>query len=151
MASYSAEAVSSASTFAAQLTKVPGTWRVTSDGFRVIGGALLSEQYSFTAPGRHPADLPGVTVSPGRGSCYFYPGGQSQHQVIDGHQVVVNTIPAADGRPTTHQVCVPDANGLFIFISVDSNKPAISPVILFGHMKLLGTNPAGWSARPLGG
>ena len=137
--------------FAAQLTKVPATWRVTSDNFGVTGGALLSEQYTFTARGSNPADLPGVTVLPRHGSCYFYPGGQSRHQVINGYRVVVNTIPAADGRPATYQVCVPDAKGLFIFISVDGDKPLISPVTLFRHMKLLGTDPADWSTQPLAG
>jgi hypothetical protein len=137
--------------FAAQLTKVPATWRVSSDSFQVTGRALLSEQYTFTARGIDAADLPSVTISPGRTHCYFYPYGQSRHAVVNGYHVVVNTIPAARGNPTTHQVCVPEAKGLFVFISVNGGKPVVSPVTLFRHMKLLGTNPIDWSTQPLAG
>ncbi len=136
--------------FAAQLTGVPATWRISSDTVRQVGGTELAYQYFFAATGSNPADLPFMTVSPGRGSCYFYPAGQSVHRVISGYHVVVNTIPAARGNPTTYQLCAPDADGLFVFISVDGAQPVIYPVTLFRHMKLFGTNPAAWSTQPTG-
>jgi hypothetical protein len=72
------------------------------------------------------------------------------HRVINGHRVVVNRIPAADGRPTTYQVCAPDVSGLSLFISVDGGHPVITPVTLFRHLRALGTNPANWSVAPTG-
>jgi len=134
--------------FAAQLGAVPTTWRITNVAFRQVSGAALAYEYSFAAHGSNSADLPFVTVSLGRGSCYFYPDGQSVHSAINGYDLVVNTILAARGNPTVFQVCVPDADGLFIFISVDGGKPVIQPLTLFSHMKLLGTNPANWVTQP---
>jgi hypothetical protein len=134
--------------FAAQLTGVPATWRISNVAYRPASGTEMAYQYLFAAAGTNPLDLPLMTVSPGRGSCYFYPDGQSVHRVINGYPVVVNTIAAARGNPTVYQVCVPDADGLSIFISVDGGKPVIQPVTLFRHMRLLGTNPASWVTQP---
>jgi len=36
-----------------------------------------------------------------------------------------------------------------VFISMDGGHPVISPVTLFRHMKLLGTDPADWSVDPI--
>jgi hypothetical protein len=135
--------------FAAQLSDVPRTWQATAGHFVVERGALLGQQFDFIARGSNPADLPSMTTSLGRGSCYFYPDGQSARRLINGYRVVVNTIAAADGRPATNQVCVADADGLNVFISVDGGHPVISPVTLFRHMKLLGTDPASWSVDPI--
>ncbi|HTX86202.1 MAG TPA: hypothetical protein VME44_28780 [Streptosporangiaceae bacterium] len=135
--------------FAAQLSNLPRTWQATAGHFVVERGVLLGKQYAFTARGSNPADLPSMTTSLGRGSCYFYPGGQSARRMINGYRVVVNTIAAADGRPATDQVCVADADGLNVFISVDGGHPVISPVTLFRHMKLLGADPANWTADPI--
>lgn len=134
--------------FAAQFTEVPATWRISSDSFRPVSGTEQAYQYLFVAAGSNPLDLPFVTVSLGKGSCYFYPGGQSVHRVIDGYHVVVNSIPAARGNPTSYQVCAPDADGLFVFISVNGGRPVIGPVALFRHLRLLGTDPARWVTRP---
>jgi len=136
--------------FAAQLTGVPPTWRISTDTFRQVSGMKLAYQYSFAAAGSNPRDLPMITLSAGSGTCYFYPAGQSVRDVINDDHVVVNTIPAARGNPTVYQVCVPDANGLFVFISVIGGNPVIDPVTLFRHMKLLGTSPASWVTQPTG-
>ncbi len=136
--------------FAAQLANVPESWEVTTSSFQVARGALLATEVVFGAAGSNSADLPSVTTSIGYSACYFYPGGQSVHRVINGHRVVVNRIPAADGRPTTYQVCAPDVSGLSLFISVDGGHPVITPVTLFRHLRALGTNPANWSAAPTG-
>jgi hypothetical protein len=120
-----------------------------ADHFVVERGALLDQQYTFTARRSNPADLPSMTTSLGQGSCYFYPDGQSARQVINGYRVVVNTIAAADGRPATYQVCAADAYGLNVFNSVDGDHPVIAPVTLFRHLKLLGTDAANWTADPI--
>jgi hypothetical protein len=39
--------------------------------------------------------------------------------------------------------------GLHVFISVDGGHPVITPVTLFRHMKLLGTDSARWTTDPI--
>ena len=134
--------------FAVQLTRVPKKWHVSTAYFLASSGVLVDDQETFTATGSNPADLPFVTTQLGRGSCYFYPDGQSRHEVINGYRVVVNTIPAADGRPPTYQVCAPNVNGLFVFLSVDGSRPVITPVTLFRHLRVLGASPADWVTSP---
>jgi len=134
--------------FAVQLTRVPKTWRVSTAFYQISGGVPVDNQATFAAAGSNPADLPFVTTQLSPGSCYFYPDGQSKHQVINGYRVVVNTIPAADGRPPTYQVCAPDVNGLSVFISVDGSRPVIAPVTLFRHLRVLGASPADWVTSP---
>jgi hypothetical protein len=134
--------------FAVQLTRVPEKWRVSTTFYQISGGVPVDDQATFAAAGSNPADLPFVTTQLSPGSCYFYPDGQSKHEVINGYRVVVNTIPAADGRPPTYQVCAPDVNGLFVFISVAGSRPVITPVTLFRHLRVLGASPADWVTSP---
>jgi hypothetical protein len=136
--------------FAAQLTKVPASWRVAIDSFEVANRRLLATEATFAANGSESDDLPFVTTSTAHSACYFYPGGQSVRRMINGYRIVVNTIRDADSRRATYQVCAPDVNGLFLFISVDGLRPVITPVTLFRHLRALGTNPANWSAAPTG-
>jgi hypothetical protein len=144
--------------FAAQLTRVPANWHVSSVSFGWTNGVMRATGYSVTkgslrigaGDGVVETDLPSITTDLRPGSCYFYPGGQSVHRVINGYRAVVNTIPAQRGGSLTRQVCVPNANGLLIFVSVIGPHPAIDPVTLFQHMKVLGTNPADWTMLPIG-
>ena len=39
--------------------------------------------------------------------------------------------------------------GLFVFISVISDRPAVMPTTLFRHLRVLGTNPADWVTSPV--
>jgi hypothetical protein len=134
--------------FAAQLGNVPDTWQATASHFVVERGVLLAQQYTFSAQRSNPGDLPLMTTSLGGGSCYFYPDGQSVRRTINGYHVVVTTIAAAAGRPANYQLCAADADGLHVFISADGGHPVITPVTLFRHMKLLGTDPANWTTDP---
>jgi hypothetical protein len=144
--------------FAAELTKVPAHWQVSSVSFDRTNGVMGATGYSVTegslsiaaGGGVAVSDLPSVSTFIGQGRCYFYPAGQSVHQVINGYRAVVTRIPPQRGNPLTSQVCVPNANGLFIFVSVIGSHPAIDPVTLFRHMKLLGANPASWTTQPIG-
>jgi hypothetical protein len=144
--------------FPAQLTRVPADWQVSSVAFGRVNGVLSATAYSVTAGsvvtgsgnGVTGTDLPDITILTRTGDCAFYNGGQSVHRLINGYASVVNTIPPQRGDPLTSQVCVSNANGLFIIVSVSGSHPVIDPVTLFRHMKLLGTDPANWTTRPFG-
>ena len=111
----------------------------------------LAQQFSFTRKAGSSTRLPMITTTLGRGSCYFYPGGQSVHRVIKGYHVVVTTIPAVGGGlPPSYQLCAPDADGLSIFIAINATHPVQAPATIFRNLKLLGTNPANWSTQPIG-
>jgi hypothetical protein len=143
--------------FAIQLTKTPPDWQVSSVTFGRGGGVLAASGYSVTKgsidipPGDGYAsdNMPIISTLLRKGTCYFYPGGQSVRRVIDGYQATVNEFPAAAGRPPTYQVCVGNAGGLWAFITVAGRHPAAKPVTIFKHMKILGTNPANWTTKPL--
>jgi hypothetical protein len=87
----------------------------------------------------------------GGGTCYFYPDGQSRHEVINGYRVIVNRLPGKDASPPAQQVCAAHAAGLSLFYSTYGRAASPNAVSLFAHhTRLLGTNPAGWTTRPLG-
>jgi hypothetical protein len=132
--------------FAVQLTAVPRSWQLGSLSYGSVGGVLLAQQ-EYVA-GQRAEHVPFLTVTLSSPSCYFYPGGQSRRAVVAGHRVTVTTIPAADGRLSTHQLCARDVRGLFLFISV-LGKPAVTPATLFTHLRVLGADPADWASTPV--
>lgn len=134
--------------FPAQLTGLPSAVRVASVYFVAAAGVLRASQYSLTGSG-----AANITTDPAtpRGSCYFYPDGQSRRETINGYQVVVNHINAVRGNPPIQQICAADADGLMVFISTYGTNPAPDAIAIFtSHMRLLGTNPANWTTQPLG-
>ena len=78
-------------------------------------------------------------------SCYFYPGGQSQHRTINGIKVVVTRL-----DPATFQVCAAHAHGLSVFISTYGNESPRAVSIFRDHLRILGPDPSRWTAHPLG-
>jgi hypothetical protein len=135
--------------FPVQLTGVPPAWRLAFVHFVADAGVLRASQYALTGVG---APSPSFTTDPATAgsSCYHYPDGQSARQTINGYQVTVNHLPASNGRSAVQQVCAPSADGLAVFVSTygsDASPDAVS--IFSGHMRLLGTNPANWTTKPL--
>jgi hypothetical protein len=147
--------------FALQLTTAPAAWQVSATSFVRQGGALLAEAFSVTSgdavlpagAGSDAANLPFVSLgAPSANGCPFYPGGQSVRRVINGYRVVVNEIPGTTGPQSSvpsYQVCAKNADGFQVFIGTNGWHPVVAPVTLFEHMRLLGTNPANWTTRPL--
>jgi hypothetical protein len=134
--------------FAAQLTGLPSAWKVDYVYFVRDAGVLRASQYTLSAG---PAS-PFFTVDPAtrRSSCYFYPDGQSAHRVIDGYRVTVNHIKSSRGNPPIQQVCAADADGLAVFVSTYGKNASPNAISIFAnHMRLLGTNPADWTTRPV--
>jgi hypothetical protein len=138
--------------FPAQLTGMPAAWRLAFVHFAADAGVLRASQYALAGTGaRFPA--PSFTTDPaGAGSsCYYYPDGQSARQTINGYRVTVNHLPASNGRPPVQQVCAPSADGLMVFVSTYGRGASPDAVRIFrDHMRLLGTNPANWTTKPLG-
>ena len=146
--------------FPAQLTGVPGRWRVSSVYYRPDGAVLRASQYSVTAgavvlgagSGEFQPNIPFFTVDPAtsKSSCYQYPGGKSVHEVIDGYPVTVTQLPSTNGNPPGQYLCATNADGLAVFIGENGTHPALGVVALFAHhLRLLGANPAKWTTTPI--
>jgi hypothetical protein len=138
--------------YPAQLFNVPAGWMLGYVYFAADAGVLRASQYSLTGPGVS-VPTPFFTTDPATASssCYFYPGGQSAHQTINGYRVTVNHLPASNGNAPVQQVCAADADGLFVFVSTYGRHASPDAINIFRrHMRLLGTNPADWTTEPLG-
>jgi hypothetical protein len=140
--------------YPAQLVNMPAGWTLAYVHFAADAGVLRASQYQLTGPGTGPgSDSPGFTTDPATAasSCYYYPDGQSARQTINGYRVTVNHIPASDGRAPVQQVCAANADGLMVFVSTYGRHASPNAISIFRrHMRLLGTNPAGWTSKPLG-
>ena len=147
--------------FPVQLTGMPGRWQISSVYFRADAGVLRASQYSVTAgaakldpgSGEFAFGAPFFSTDPAtsRSSCYYYPGGQSTREVIDGYRVTVSHLPGPGGSPPEQQLCAANADGLAVFISEIGTHPAIGVTALFAHhLRLLGPDPANWTRAPSG-
>ncbi len=135
--------------FPAQLTRLPSSWTVSFTYFRAQAGVLRASQYSLATPGQDSPNLTTNLATP-HSRCYFYPKGQSVHRTINGYRVTVNHLKGASGRPPTEQVCAAHADGLFVFVSTYGPHQQPNAVAIFAHhLRLLGTNPADWTVRPI--
>jgi hypothetical protein len=139
--------------FPVQLVGMPAGWMLAYVHFAADAGVLGASQYGLTGTGVG-ADSPMFTTDPTAGSgssCYYYPDGQSARRTINGYRVTVNHLPAANGNPPVEQVCAPSADGLAVFVSTYGSHASPNAVSIFrGHMRLLGTDPANWTTKPLG-
>ena len=138
--------------YPAQLFNMPAGWTLGYVYFAADAGVLRASQYSLTGLGVS-VPTPFFTTDPATASssCYYYPGGQSVHQTINGYRVTVNHLPASNGNAPVQQVCAADADGLFVFVSTYGRHASPDAINIFRrHMRLLGTNPAGWTSKPLG-
>jgi hypothetical protein len=138
--------------YPAQLFNVPAGWTLGYVHFAADAGVLRASQYSLTGPGVS-VPAPFITTDPATASssCYYYPGGQSTRQTINGYRVTVNHLKASNGNAPVQQVCAPNADGLFVFVSTYGRHASPNAISIFRrHMRLLGTNPAGWTSKPLG-
>jgi hypothetical protein len=136
--------------FPAQLTRLPRNWRVDYTYFKVDAGVLRASEYTLS--GDRTVDAPMFTTNPAtaNGSCYFYSHGQSVREIINGYRVTVSHFPAARGALATQQVCAAHADGLFVFVSTYGSHPPLDAVAIFrDHLRLLGTDPAHWTTRPV--
>jgi len=138
--------------FPVQLTGLPAGWRVGSVSFVSDAGALRGRQLVLSGAGASRTSQPMVDVSlagPGS-SCYFYPGGQSQHRTINGIPAIVTRLSGPPGGQDTFQVCAAHAHGLFLFVSTYGSERPRAVSIFRDHLRILGSDPSRWTAQPLG-
>jgi hypothetical protein len=145
--------------FPAQLTGVPNRWQVGSVYYLPDAGVLRASRYALTAgpaalsagSGEFRMDVPFLIVDPAnsRSSCPSYPGGRSTREVVGGYRVTVTHLPSVRGNAPEQHLCAANAGGLAVLLSVNGWHPARSAVNVFGHLRLLGTNPADWTTTPI--
>jgi hypothetical protein len=134
--------------FPVQLTGLPAAWQIEFVSYVPDGAVLRASNFLLANGDLYP---PSFTIGPAtaRNSCTYWPG-QSRRTAIDGHQVTVSYLRQTAGSPSTQQVCAPDADGLsLIFATYDARATPDGVGIFAKHTRLLGTDPADWTTRPL--
>jgi hypothetical protein len=151
--------------FPVQLTGLPSRWRVSSVYYLPDGGVLRASRFALGtgtpdlgADGglEYQTNLPYFNIDPAashKGYCYRYPNRKNSRErstleTINGYRVVVThrtrSLPSQD-------LCITHADGLALYISEFGVHPPISLASLFrDHLRLLGANPANWTAKPIG-
>jgi hypothetical protein len=151
--------------FSVQLTRLPSQWRVSSVYYLPDAGVLRASRFALGtgnpdlgADGglEYQTNLPYLMIDPAsrKGYCYRAPNRKnsserSTSETINGHRVVVThqvlgTLPRQD-------LCAAHADGLALYISQFGAHPPINLASLFrDHLRLLGTNPANWTSKPIG-
>ncbi len=143
--------------FPAQLTGLPSRWQVGSVYYQPDGRLLRASRFALTtgtpdlgADGgmEFQTNLPyfGV-IDPATFYRNFCP--TSGSEIINGYRVVVTNQVA--GTLPSETLCAANADGLALNINQQGAHPPISVARLFrDHLRLLGTNPANWTTKPIG-
>jgi hypothetical protein len=140
--------------FPVQLKDVPADWQVYEVDTRELNGVLDPTGLIVTA-GRVPdwqEVLPpdrAVTIALGQGAgtwCISIARPKhAKHEVINGYKVIVG----ADSSWPNNELCASDAAGTSMWIAIGPH-PILSPVSIFAHhLRLLGSNPANWTTKPI--
>ena len=143
--------------FATQLTRLPSQWRVSSVYYLPDGGVLRVSRFALGtgnpdlgADGglEYQTNLPYFsTIDPATSRSNFC--GKSASEIINGYRVTVTH--RAVGTLPSQDLCAASADGLALSISQFGAHPPIDLASLFrDHLRLLGTNPANWTTKPIG-
>jgi hypothetical protein len=76
--------------------------------------------------------------------CQLQPASAVRHQIINGYRVVTTTT----GQGS--QICATNADGLRVYVFTGAGVTPDAIAIFAHHLRLLGTNPARWTIRPIG-
>jgi hypothetical protein len=139
---------------------VPASWRAAAIpvSFAYASGGQIVNTSWQAGPASDTQGL-SISVGPAAGSCKMFPG-QSQYVTVDGIQAALRTMGLTGKHNQT--LCIPNLDGLAVDIYLDLTVPGTnstplpdsagfgSAVAVFGHLRLLGPNPAHWTPRPLG-
>ena len=144
--------------FPVQLTDVPANWQVNCVATSLVGHVMYAESDVVTAGhvtgsscgDNAPVNAPHFDAGQGtKNACagFLYAGVHSKPEVINGYQVVLIT----DKKSwPNHQLCANNAAGTFVWIA-SGTHPTLSPATIFAHhLRLLGSNPAKWTTKPIG-
>jgi len=143
--------------FAAQLTRLPSRWRVSSVYYVPDAGVLRASRFALGtgtpdlgADGglEYQTNLPYFSVTDPVASRRSFCG-KSASEIINGYWVVVTHQVA--GTASRQNLCAASADGLALYISEFGAHPPINIASLFrDHLRLLGANPANWTRKPIG-
>jgi hypothetical protein len=134
--------------FPMQLKGVPGQWRVGSVYYQPDGRVMRASRFALTTGHPQSADgglqfqkglpyFPDIEPAASHGNYC----GQPPNQIINGYHVLLGN----------GYLCAAHADGLEFSLDEQGAHPSISPASLFGHhLRLLGTNPANWTRKPIG-
>jgi hypothetical protein len=142
--------------FPAQLTGLAPGLRVGSLSFRLDDGVLRASEYWLSDRQDRPddySDAPTFDTSPAtaHNGCTDAPDSVSRHRTINGYQVIVSNFTARQGSPAAQLLCAADADGLHMYLWTGSGTGVPTAAEIFAHhLRLLGTNPANWTTKPLG-
>jgi hypothetical protein len=133
-----------------QLTGLPAAWQISGVHFEPDQGIMRGRSISLGPP----RDFEGVTfdatLATPRSYCSFFPGGQSQRRTINGIAVIVTRTPGRRHVPVTYQVCAAHARGLDVLLSTYGPQRPRAVSIFTHNLRILGSDPARWTTRPLG-
>jgi hypothetical protein len=142
--------------FPVQLTGLAPDLRVGSLSFRLDDGVMRATEYWLSDRQDRPDDYfaaPDFTMSPATAlnRCTDVQNSVSRHRTINGYQVIVSNFTARQGSPAAQELCATDADGLNIYLWTGSGTGVPAAAEIFAHhLRLLGTNPANWTTKPLG-
>jgi hypothetical protein len=133
--------------FAAQFRNLPGKWRpVLPTGFSLLHSALLAGGYTIK-DGKTALDIGLNFSSPKHNKCL---GTKPVCRVINGYYVtVIKYPPMTEGGPPLFALWAPDADYTFVSIGLVTHKHIGLLYTMFSHLKMLGSNPADWTTRPI--
>ena len=146
--------------FPFQLHALPAGWALSGVGYTQSRGRLLGTGPLTAGPAGDPGALNVQAEQAGLASstCKIIPGQWSRTHV-QGALAATGTL----DRPGIHvqQVCARDIAGLYLWLSLDRDVPRTSRPVpgaadlggaanLAGRLRLLGTDPAAWTADPVG-
>jgi hypothetical protein len=150
--------------FPVQLTDVPANWQVNCLTTGLLGHVMYATSDVVTA-GRvkgtvcgdygsdlYPQNTPTFDAGAagdqgGKNACgaFFPSNAHPTPEVINGYQVVLGT----QKTWPNYQLCANDAAGTFVWIAIGAH-PTLSPASIFAHhLRLLGSNPAKWTTKPI--
>jgi hypothetical protein len=146
--------------FPFQLPTLPAGWALSGVGYTQSRGRLLGTGHLTAGPAGDPGAL-NVQAEQARlasSTCKIIPGQWSRTHV-QGALAAAGTL----DEPGIHvqQVCARDIAGLYLWLSLDRDVPRTSRPVpggaglggaanLAGRLRLLGTDPAAWTADPVG-
>ena len=140
--------------FPVQLTDVPANWQVNCVAASLLGHVMYAASDVVTA-GRvngsvcgddAPLNDPHFDAGQGaRNACNGLIYANPKPEVINGYQVILGT----EKTWPNYELCAKDAAGTFVWIAIGAH-PTLSPASIFAyHLRLLGSNPAKWTTRPI--
>jgi hypothetical protein len=140
--------------FPVQLTDVPANWQVNCVATSLLGHVMYAASDVVTA-GRvtgsicgddAPLNAPHFDAGQGaKNACAGLIYSNPKPEVINGYQVVLGT----EKMWPNNELCADDAAGTFVWIAIGAH-PVLSPASIFAHhLRLLGSNPAKWTTKPI--